>query len=277
VPFTYLSHQAPVLAVKRRWPAAFDGTAMVLGSMAPDWAYAADGTRLAFDGHSIGGVVLFCIPAAVLAGMILRRAAPVLFAFLPSPAAMPVRQLRALGRRRPPWTMTVVSAGFGALTHVVWDLFTHDGDWGPRNIAWLRSRALIALGHHLSWADVLQLASHVVGAVVATYLLSRILRSGSFRRWYGLAPDAGGREDDAPPPAGVARFWAITAVGLFGGLAWAAAGDPGLPGRIIRVSLGLAIGLVAASAACADEVRVPSEVGEVGEVVEVVEVEVPDA
>ena len=27
MPFTYLSHQAPVLAIKLRWPAAFNGTA----------------------------------------------------------------------------------------------------------------------------------------------------------------------------------------------------------------------------------------------------------
>jgi hypothetical protein len=45
LPFTYLAHQVPALALKRRWPAAFDGTALALGTMAPDWPYALSGSR----------------------------------------------------------------------------------------------------------------------------------------------------------------------------------------------------------------------------------------
>ncbi len=97
MPFTYASHQAPVLALKMRWPGAFDGTAMVMGSMAPDWAYAFHGTPLAFDAHAGWGLLLFCVPAAVVASWVLRRAAPVLFAYVPSPPALPLRQLRVLG------------------------------------------------------------------------------------------------------------------------------------------------------------------------------------
>src|SRR3954467_3332296 len=63
MPFTYLAHQAPALALKRRWPRSFDGVALALGTMAPDWAYALAGSRLAFDAHSALGVVLFCTPA----------------------------------------------------------------------------------------------------------------------------------------------------------------------------------------------------------------------
>jgi hypothetical protein len=250
VPFTYASHQAPVLAIKLRWPAAVDGTAMVMGSMAPDWAYALHGTGLAFDAHGGWGLVLFCVPAAVVAATILRRVAPVLFTYLPSPPALPLRQLRVLGGRRPRLPVSLASGLVGALTHVAWDVFTHDGDWGPRHIAWLRSTAVEVAGHSLSWAKVLQYASHVGGALVSVYLLSRILRSGSLLRWYGVAA-----VDDAPAPEGTVRFWTVTAAGLLAGTAWSAMGEPGLPGQIIRVSLGVAVGLVAASVACAREPR----------------------
>lgn len=257
MPFTYLSHQAPVLAVKMRWPAAFDGTAMVVGSMAPDWAYAVDGTRWAFDAHSPAGVVAFCVPVAVMGAMVLRRVSPVLFAYAPNPATLPLRQLRALAGRRPPLVTTVVSALVGALTHVTWDLFTHDDRWGPQHIAWLRSPAVSWFGHEIGWAEALQMAGHVVGAVLALWLLSRILTSGSFRGWYGFSADV-----VAPSrgrAAGAVRFWAITALGALAGVGASAYGDPPIPGRIIRSSLGLAAGLVAASVACAGQVRVPDD------------------
>lgn len=238
MPFTYLSHQAPVLALKRRWPDRVDGTAMVFGSMAPDWPYAVHGTRLAFDAHAGWGFVLFCAPAALVAAAVLRRVAPVLFAYVPSPSALPLDRLRTLSRRGPGLAVSAASAFVGALTHVAWDLFTHNGSWGPRHIAWLRADALTALGRTLSWAGVLQWTGHVVGAVVAAWLLSRLLTAAD-----GTA--------EPRPAGGLVRFWAVTVVGVAAGGAWAAMGDPGYPGRIIRMSVGLGVGLVAASVACA--------------------------
>lgn len=248
MPFTYLSHQAPVLAATMRWPGAFDGTAMVLGSMAPDWAYAVDHTWLEFDGHSIWGVLAFCVPVAVLASVVLRRVAPVLFAYLPSPGWLPLRRLRGLGRQGPGWAMSAASALLGALSHVVWDMFTHNARWGPQHVRLLRSEALVVAGRGLSWATVLQYASHVLGALVAVYLLSRILRSGAF----------GAAGDDAAVPPGAVRFWVIATIGLLAGVAVAPLGDPTYAGQLIRISLGLGVGLTAASVACAGDVRRPA-------------------
>ncbi len=236
-----------MLAVKLRWPAAVDGTAMVMGSMAPDWAYALHGTPLAFGAHAGWGLLLFCAPAAVLAALGLRRAAPVLFSYFPSPPALPLRQLAVLGSRRPRLPVSLASAFAGALSHVVWDLFTHDGEWGPRHVAWLRSTVVDVAGHAPTWAGMLQYASHVGGALVSLYLLHRILTSESLLRWYGDEPLP------APPRGGQWRFWTITAAGSVAGVVAAALGQPGFPGRIIRVSLGMAAGLVAASVACARE------------------------
>jgi hypothetical protein len=233
MPFTYLAHQAPVLAIKRRWPAFYDGTALAIGSMAPDWAYALSGSRWAFDGHSVQGVIGFCIPATVIATLVLRHVAPMLFAYLPSPRHLPLRQLRMLGARRPAWLFTLTSAALGAFSHVAWDLFTHNDRWGPRHIAWLRSTALSVAGHHLTWAKVLQYTSHVLGSIVALVLLAQILRSGA--------------KDDAcewtATTSGRGLLLAMTAVGTVAGGVWAM-GDPGLPAMIIRLSLGVFAGVV---------------------------------
>ncbi len=235
MPITYLAHQAPVLAIKRRWP-AFDGTALALGSMAPDWAYVLNGTPLQFDGHTLMGIVAFCVPAAVVAALVLRRVAPVLFAYGPNPPQLPVRRLRALGSRRPPLAATVAGAAVGALTHVLWDMFTHDDRWGARHIGWLRSVPLTIGAHTVTGANVLQYLSHVLGSIGAVLLLAGMLRSGA----WGDPPAARG---------GRPRFVAIAAAGVIAAGAWAAIGA-GLPLRVNRLALGTAAGLVVASLAC---------------------------
>ena len=232
MPFTYLAHQAPALAIKKRWPAWFDGTALALGTMSPDWPYALSGSRLAFDGHTLQGVIGFCIPATVVATVVLRGVAPVLFTHLPSPRRLPLRRLRLIAARRPAFMVTGASGAVGAFSHVAWDLFTHNERWGPRHIAWLRSTALSLAGHTVTWAKVLQYTSHVVGSVVAMLLLAKMLQSHGADE----ADNSGGR--------GRGVFLGATAVGVLAGALWAS-GDPGLPAVIIRLSLGLAAGLVA--------------------------------
>jgi Domain of unknown function (DUF4184) len=44
MPFTFFAHQAPFLPMARRWPRLIDGTALIVGTMAPDLAYALNGT-----------------------------------------------------------------------------------------------------------------------------------------------------------------------------------------------------------------------------------------
>ena len=245
MPFTYLAHQAPALAIKRRWPRLFDGTALAMGTMAPDWAYALDGSRLAFDAHSLLGVVAFCAPVAMVVAVALRSVSPTLFAYAPNSRQVPLQQLRVLALRRPPLPTTAFSAALGALTHVAWDLFTHNDRWGPQHIGWLRSEALSLAGHSVTWAKVLQYGSHTLGSAVAVLLLTRILRSGELLRWYGMATVRG----SVGHRPGSTRFVIVTVIGTIAGGAWAAMGD-GLPAEIIRVSIGLAAGLVAASLVC---------------------------
>jgi len=51
MPFTFLSHQAPVLPLKIAAPRWFDGTALVLGSMAPDLFFVTHGSDCYIGAH----------------------------------------------------------------------------------------------------------------------------------------------------------------------------------------------------------------------------------
>jgi len=104
MPATLLSHQAPMVALKMARPRWFDGVAVVVGSMAPDFAYVATDTRLEFDAHGPPGMLAFAVPASVALAWLLRaRVAAVFFTLAPPLGALRLTDWRVLAARRPPW------------------------------------------------------------------------------------------------------------------------------------------------------------------------------
>jgi hypothetical protein len=123
MPFT-ISHAAAVLPLRKlkRLPLA----ALVIGSMSPDFSYffAHDAMeRLAT--HSIAGLFWFCLPVSLVVWLLYVRLleAPTI-ALLPESWAARIKPSRSeLTIAR----LSNVSAGIllGALTHLLWDAFTH--------------------------------------------------------------------------------------------------------------------------------------------------------
>ncbi|WP_432037125.1 DUF4184 family protein [Streptomyces cucumeris] len=147
MPFT-LSHAAAVLPALRRTGTArgpLVASALVAGSFAPDMTYYADSLipgAMAFGEftHAPLGVLTVdvLVTVALVGGWLLVREP--LIALLPEAWRGPVlafvrgRLQRPRGAREllslAAWF--VVSAVLGAVTHVVWDAFTHPGRWGTR-------------------------------------------------------------------------------------------------------------------------------------------------
>ena len=147
MPFT-LSHAAAVLPLIRRTGTAHGplvASALVAGSFAPDVTYYAatvlpGGMAFGTVTHSLPGVLTVdaLLTAVLAAGW--RWVREPLLALLP-PARR--ERLGAFARGRPRRGGTIreraalagwfyASAVLGALTHVVWDAFTHPGRWGSR-------------------------------------------------------------------------------------------------------------------------------------------------
>src|SRR4051812_7289390 len=101
-------------------PAWFDGTALVFGSMAPDWAYVFNGSRFSFDAHVWPAAVWFAVPASALATWLVRRQEPRLLAALPWRPAWARHLSRRCPAQRSP-SAVAACAALGVLTHVVWD------------------------------------------------------------------------------------------------------------------------------------------------------------
>lgn len=183
LPFT-LSHAAAVLPAVRS-----DGTGrgrllptvLIAGSFAPDMTYyAASAMSGAMEfgevTHSFPGVFTVDVVIAwALVGLWLLLREP-LVALLPrawqAPWAGLLRcgaPLTPVGPRRALWWY--VSAALGALTHVVWDAFTHLDRWGMRLFPVLGREVA---GSPLYW--YLQYGGSAVAAVFIAVFVVRALR-----------------------------------------------------------------------------------------------------
>jgi uncharacterized protein DUF4184 len=110
MPLTFPAHAAAVLPAKWARPGWFDGLALIIGSCAPDFAYALDGSALErpdrtlpptwYIAHSWPGIVLWGLPVTMAICWLLGWAA---------------------ARPWPAWYIAVTSAAIGSATHIVWD------------------------------------------------------------------------------------------------------------------------------------------------------------
>ena len=139
VPFTG-SHPALVLPLLRL---GLPASALVIGSLVPDLPYYLPTPVTAAETHTLAGVfganVLLGVGAFLVWHLVLVP--PLLWA---APEGL---QRRIPNNLRPGIARRLDTAGdlarvclalvIGALTHVVWDAFTHAGMWGPRGVPWL--------------------------------------------------------------------------------------------------------------------------------------------
>ncbi|MFF9119644.1 DUF4184 family protein [Streptomyces massasporeus] len=183
MPFT-LSHAAAVLPAVRT-----DGTGrgrlvpavLVAGSFAPDMTYYAASVlsgAMEFGDvtHSVPGVFTVDVLIAwALVGLWLLTREP-LVALLPRARQGRVATLLRCGAARARVRPSLVarwyaSAVLGALTHVVWDAFTHLDRWGMRLLPVLGREVA---GSPLYW--YLQYGGSAVAAVVIAVFVTRALR-----------------------------------------------------------------------------------------------------
>jgi hypothetical protein len=164
MPFT-ISHAAAALPVhaliKSRLPLA----ALMVGSMAPDFAYFLPGDVGRFETHSIAGIFLFCLPVGLAVWLffatLLER--PTL-AFLPHAWRTRIAPSARLSR----WSLlaAAVSIVLGAFTHLGWDAFTHTSTVVTETWPVFRAGLFDVGGKTVRVYFVLQVLSSVFGLVV---------------------------------------------------------------------------------------------------------------
>jgi hypothetical protein len=164
LPFT-LAHPAAVLPLRR----FFVFSALIIGSMAPDFHYFFNlGPRGHFS-HSIKGAFVFALPASLLALWIFETVMKVpLISLAPEYHQQRLAGLAGAFRWRPAsrFALILLSLMIGIGTHLVWDSLTHEHGLVVRNFPDLSAPALDEFGRERPLYDVLQNTSTVMGMVV---------------------------------------------------------------------------------------------------------------
>jgi hypothetical protein len=170
MPLTFPSHPAAVLPLKVWRPRWFDGVALAVGSMAPDLAYALDGSGLPVwpFAHQAVGLVGWCLPVTLALSWLIRCAAPTLASRLPAAGPLALRDYGALRTTRHRWPITASSALAGAASHLILD--------------------------HIEVAvPVTENIMHVLGAVTLVTVAVDIGRRRLLHRWHGTSPQVARR------------------------------------------------------------------------------------
>jgi hypothetical protein len=181
MPFT-ISHAAVVLPFARllmRWRLL---SAVVIGAMVPDFGLFFPWRIHRFETHSALALLTFCLPVGVTTYWA--------FQYLIKAPMLEVLPEGAYARWRPfsspasftsirQWLLAACGVLAGALTHLVWDAFTHENARGVRMIPWLEEPIVEIGNHHMAGVRLLQDGSSLFGLVVVIGLICYGLRAGS--------------------------------------------------------------------------------------------------
>ena len=203
MPFT-ISHAALVLPFSRllaRWRLL---SAVVIGAMVPDFGLFFPWHMHRFETHSAIALLTFCLPVGMATYWI--------FQYLIKAPVMEVLPEGAYARWRPfsspadfssvrQWILAACGVLAGAVTHLVWDAFTHENARGIRMIPWLEEPVDIG-AHHMAGVRLLQDGSSLIGLAIVLGLVA-----------YGLRRGRDQPVRDRPLPAAERRAWVLIYVG----------------------------------------------------------------
>jgi hypothetical protein len=179
MPFT-ISHAAVVLPFSRllaRWQLL---SAATIGAMVPDFRIFFPGMPRV-DTHSFDALFTFCVPVGLITYWVFQRLIKTpLLEVLPEGPYARWRPFAAEASIRS-WRQWLLAAGgvlAGALTHLIWDGFTHDGGRGVRMFPVLDDTIVDIGSRHLPAVYVMQDLGSLIGLAAVLAMVCYGLRRG---------------------------------------------------------------------------------------------------
>lgn len=156
-------------------------SALVVGSLAPDFRYFLNLAPRSHIGHSFKGIFIFCLPVGLAVLWIFQRIMK-----LPLISLAPQSHQQRLVTLAKPFlwggasrfALIVASLLLGAVSHLAWDAFTHDSGLVVRNVPDMRV-PLEEFGTHRPLYNVLQHGSSILGLVILVFW---------YWRWFKRTP-----------------------------------------------------------------------------------------
>lgn len=175
MPFT-VSHIAAVVPLYRPLARLQVFSAAVIGSMVPDFGMLLPGSLERWQTHSLPALFTFCLPVGLCAwGLTQLLVTPAVLEVLPN---RPYARLRA-DHPNVSWTekrlwLTAIAILLGALSHLIWDAFTHENARSVRMFPRLYQQTA---GHYVQLYYWLQYGSSVFGLLVVGAALTLWVRN----------------------------------------------------------------------------------------------------
>lgn len=165
MPFTPTHILAVVpLGYMQSWPVPF--SALMIGSLVPDWPLYTSVIPNYQTTHSFTGIFTACVPLGFALYVFFQAVLKIpLFELLPQPLRqrLKVVMMSPLSFRPQAIVGVIVALAVGALTHIVWDGFTHRGQWGIRILPALDNVVLTIAGLDIRGYKLLQYGSTAFG------------------------------------------------------------------------------------------------------------------
>ena len=186
MPFT-ISHAAVVLPFSRllaRWRLL---SAVVIGAMVPDFGLFFPWRMPRFETHSAMALLTFCLPVGMATYWLFQYVVKTpLIEVLPEGAYARWRAVSSAADFASirQWILAACGVLAGAVTHLVWDAFTHENARGIRMIPWLEEPVVDIGNHRMAGVRLLQDGSSLIGLFIVMAVA-----------WYGLRR---GHEPAAP-------------------------------------------------------------------------------
>lgn len=168
MPFTFC-HPAIVLPFTRVSKNYLSASALIAGSMAPDFEYFLKMKMEGIHGHTVLGIFYFNLPVTI--GMLFLFHLFVRDALIQNLPSIFQRRFKTLlgfnwlAYAQKKWYVIIYSALLGICSHLFWDSFTHQGRYFANHIPFLKG-TINVFNLTLLRTEFAQLLSSVIGAFI---------------------------------------------------------------------------------------------------------------
>lgn len=189
MPFTF-SHPAIILPLIKFGQKRFSATALVAGSMAPDFEYFINMEMKQIHGHTISGMFYYDLPIALALCFIFHYfVRDALIRYFPIPLRKELVSFYGYNwenRFKKYWYVVIYSAIIGVLSHLFWDSFTHANRFFVELIPFLQDRSFF-MGAEMYNHDIAQIVCSILGAFFILITVSPIERLFQLRIQFTVA------------------------------------------------------------------------------------------
>ncbi|MBS1633420.1 MAG: DUF4184 family protein [Bacteroidetes bacterium] len=184
MPFTF-SHPGAVLPLNFLPKKYFSMTALVIGSMAPDFEYFFRMRAQSYYSHRWSGMFWFDLPLVIVLAFVFHGIVRnTLIDHLPGILARRFQIFKSFSWKqhfKKYYFVVIVSAVIGTSSHILWDAFAHERGIFETDIGSLKEFYAISFRHRFATYNLLQLVSSVAGILIVLFAVFRLPAAKNFR------------------------------------------------------------------------------------------------